>query len=556
MKRKPVKDGQGSALIYCRVSTAKQEEKGTSLDSQASACIAKAHELGYTVERVTRETYSGADIDRPELSRDIGDIREKKYKAVIVYAVDRLSRDVAHLCIIADYCEKAGTELIFVTEDLDRSAEGKLMQSIRGYVAEVERQKIRERCVRGKLQKARNGQVVRGGTDLYGYGFDPARGVRVINDSEAVIVRQIYRAVADGDSIRSIIRRLNQQGTPPPSHGKRRLVHPRYNAQPAWGKGAIGRILTDPTYKGEAYAWKWRSGGKQKLMLARPVEEWIALPEGAVPAIVEAELWAVVQERLKTNRGDKTRNEKRPDLLRGLVVCGVCGRRMRGDNEHGQFRVYRCPSRHTPSGACGSARIPAADCEVAAWEKIETILNNPALVTRQINRRVSEGADSRKRLEAAVEAERQSLRKVTTELERIVMRAASADDDTWATFQTLINEKKDAKKRCEEAVANAEAKLAACDANGQQVTAFKTFAARARKRLASFGFEEKRLALEALSVRVNGSGRNWQLNVSLPDSCEVSQSYCSLVRRVRARRCLRNVCRRSCRRSNLMLLSS
>lgn len=528
MKKTKTNGAGGQALVYCRVSTSKQEEKGTSLDSQAAACVARANELGYTVAHVTKETYSGAELyDRPDLSRDRADIRAGKYQALVVYAVDRLSRDVAHLCIIADECERAGAQLIFVTEDLDRSAEGKLMQSVRAYVAEVERQKIRERCVRGKRQKALNGRVLRGGTDLYGYGYDAARGVRTVNEVEAATVRQMFRWAAEGVSTRSIITRLRAQGTPPPSAGKRRLVHPRYTAKPAWGSGAVKRILNDATYKGEVYAWRWRSTGRKNFNIIRPRDEWIRLPDEASPAIVTPELWQAAQERLAANRGDQTRNERRPDLLRGHVFCGTCGRRMRGDNERGGYRIYRCPSRYTPDGHCGGKRIPSADCEKAAWELVWKILDDPTILTAELERRKAEGSETRARLVADVESARRSHRQAEAELQRVVDRAATADDDLWAMFQRTISEKKVAVTRLGEAVADAEARLGAADADAASLTALTEYAARVRDRLAVFGFDEKRLAFEALNVKIHGNGRDWRVDVCPPNTGFVSQSFCS-----------------------------
>src|SRR5688500_18187275 len=109
-----------TAVIYCRVSTTKQEYKGTSLDSQATSCLSHSRSLGYAVGRVTKEVYSGAELfDRPLLARDREDIRAGQFQALIVYAIDRLSRDVAHLAIIADECDRAGAKPIFVTEELD-----------------------------------------------------------------------------------------------------------------------------------------------------------------------------------------------------------------------------------------------------------------------------------------------------------------------------------------------------------------------------------------------------------------------------------------------------
>jgi DNA invertase Pin-like site-specific DNA recombinase len=55
---------QGAAIIYCRVSTKRQEDEGTSLDSQEAACVTHAQTLGFTSWRVTREVYrvtSGMD---------------------------------------------------------------------------------------------------------------------------------------------------------------------------------------------------------------------------------------------------------------------------------------------------------------------------------------------------------------------------------------------------------------------------------------------------------------------------------------------------------------
>lgn len=517
-------DEKGCALIYCRVSTQKQEDQGTSLDSQAAACIAHAEKLGYSVARVSKEVYSGAELfERPQLSRDRMDIRAGAFQAVIIYAIDRLSRDIAHLAILSDEIERAGAKLIFVTEELDSTPEGKLMQSVRGYVAEVERQKIRERCVRGKRQKALSGRVVRSGTDLYGYTHDSERGARVICDAEAQTVRWMYYWVIENVPTREIIRRLNNDGIPAPSVGKRNFKDGR---MAYWGRGAIMRILTDPSYKGQAFAWRWKSSGKRNCNIRRPGSEWIPLPPEACPAIVTPEVWEAVQEKLKNNRGDETRNNSRPDLLRGRVHCSVCGRKMRGDSERGNYRVYRCSSRATPHGPCGSSRIPAADCEALIWRNIQSILEDPAIIAAEIERRRALGEDSMTQVRADLDAARGQLSRVKGELKRLVSRAASADEDLWQMFEKEIGAKREVKKRLEATVASAEARLAAEDADAANLVALSAYAARVRSRLTSFSFAEKRLALEALDVKVTGSGREWRLDVSLPDAGVMPTTSC------------------------------
>src|SRR5690242_12599672 len=95
-------DASKLALVYGRVSTRNQEDN-YSLDSQVGACVNHAESLGYTVAKVTKEVYSGAELfDRPLLSQDRMDLRAGKFQALVCYSIDRLSRDIAHLAILAD----------------------------------------------------------------------------------------------------------------------------------------------------------------------------------------------------------------------------------------------------------------------------------------------------------------------------------------------------------------------------------------------------------------------------------------------------------------------
>jgi site-specific DNA recombinase len=546
-----------AALIYCRVSTQKQEDEGTSLDSQVSACVAHAEKLGYPVGRITKEVYSGAELfDRPLLSRDRADIRAGQFGAVVVYAIDRLSRDVAHLAILSEEVERAGSKLLFVTEDLDKSPEGKLMTSVRAYVAEVERLKIRERCVRGKRQKALNGKVLRGGTDLYGYSYDKEHGIRVHKEDEARVVRQIYNWILEGVSTRKVIQRLNEQGIPSPAKGKRQYKDGR---ETFWGKGAIGRILSEPAYMGKGVAWRYKGvrgykeGGKFYRIAIRDESEWIQLPEGTTPAIVTPEIWNAVQRALESNRGEDTRNEARPDLMRGHVFCGVCGRKMYGQSEHGGYRIYRCPSRNTPAGNCGGKRIAAERCESLVWSKIADILRDPETIKLELKRRKDEGEDEAAHLLADMESAKQALQNIEGELKRLVRRAATADDDLWTMFQEQINLKKNERQRLAGLVAETEARIAAQNADAASLTALTEYCERVRGNLDKFGFDDKRLALKALNLKVIGNGPDYRVDVSFPVSQvagDMPQTSCSSARPVPARRCSPNACPPSCRRSN------
>ena len=146
-------------------------------------------------------------------------IRSGTVGVVVAYALDRLSRNQTALGLLFSEADHAGVTVEFVTERLDDTPEGRLLQSVRGYVAEVERLKISERTVRGERARVLSGKIHGQGTDLYGYRRDKDAGVRHIVDSEAIIVRRIFHAVIDGRAVRSIVRDLNAEDVPPPSAG-------------------------------------------------------------------------------------------------------------------------------------------------------------------------------------------------------------------------------------------------------------------------------------------------------------------------------------------------
>src|SRR5215208_5990502 len=170
--------------IYARVSTDDQAERGYSLPSQIEACQKFASQKGFDVTAVYRDDISGAKpiTSRPdgyELQRAID---SGQVKAVIVYCVDRLSRDIVDLLTTVRDWLRAGVEVYAldvgqVTSELD------IVLVIKGWQGSDERQKIRERTMRGSIAKARAGQVVGGGSPPYGYTYSD--GELFIDESQA-----------------------------------------------------------------------------------------------------------------------------------------------------------------------------------------------------------------------------------------------------------------------------------------------------------------------------------------------------------------------------------
>lgn len=519
---------KGAAIVYCRVSTINQAEEGTSLDSQQAACVAHAGSLGYSVGRITQEVYSGAELwDRPKLSQDRADLKTGQFAALVCYSTDRLSRDPIHLAIIAEECERAGVALHFVSEIFDYDDdEAALIRYVKGYSNKKEREKIRERSLRGKHQRALNGKVHGAGSELYGYRRDKARGVRLVYEPEAAIIRQIFTwAAQDRLPVRTVVRRLNDDGVPPPSAGKFTYRDPNRPA-PRWVRHQIQRILDHPAYKGEAVAWRWRHAGKGTGMpTLRPESEWVRLPDGVVPAIVSPALWQEAHDALQLHRGETTRNSARPALLRGHIYCGVCGKRMQPMRENSNTThargIYRCSSRDTASGACGGKRIPAADVEAWAWERITYTLQNPDLIAAEVARREAEGPDpvltgdldtARRQHAACERAQAKLMQRYTAAL----AEGDSEDDAIWKLTEREINRLEAEKAGYQKTIAQIEKRLADARMTSVQLVALQDYCERVSGNLAAATFDDKRLALAALDIRVTGSGRAWTIRGSIP----------------------------------------
>ena len=143
------------AAIYCRVSTAEQQDN-YSLSTQEEACRTYAESHGYTVVAVHRDVHSGHELwERPQLIVLREAMRAGSSTAIISFDPDRLSRRQVHFAVLIDESERYGTELLFVTGQNDKNALGEFLGSVRAFVAETEREKFRERSMRGTMARMR-----------------------------------------------------------------------------------------------------------------------------------------------------------------------------------------------------------------------------------------------------------------------------------------------------------------------------------------------------------------------------------------------------------------
>jgi site-specific DNA recombinase len=212
------------AAIYPRVSDPNGEAKDSAgLATQETACRRYAEERGYAVseEYIYRESHTGVELwERPKLTALRQALRDRAIDAVIVYAIDRLSRDPVHLGVILTEADHAGVAVEFVTEPLDNSPEGQLIRFVRGYAAKIEHEKIKERTQRGIRARVQRGRPLVGCKPLYGYrwvnGPDGKKERLEIDPETAPVVRRIFRDVVNGTPLRSLAVAFHEEGIPPP----------------------------------------------------------------------------------------------------------------------------------------------------------------------------------------------------------------------------------------------------------------------------------------------------------------------------------------------------
>src|SRR5262249_30646912 len=300
-----------AVAIYSRGSSDQQTHAHT-IASQLSALRARVAADGFPLPEELQfidEGYSGATLVRPGLERLRDLVAAGGVERLYVHSPDRLARKYAYQVLLVDEFQRMGVEVVFLNRELGRSPEDELLLQVQGMMAEYERAKIVERHRRGKLHAARAGVVNVLSGAPYGYRYvDKHTGggqarYEIVPD-EARVGRQVFDWVGrDRLSIGEVCRRLTHAG------------EVTRTGKTVWDRSVVWGILHNPAYRGAAAFGKTRYEPlRPRLRAPRnrplqprravsvrdvPSEEWLTI---AVPALVEADLFAAVQTQLQENQ--------------------------------------------------------------------------------------------------------------------------------------------------------------------------------------------------------------------------------------------------------------
>lgn len=370
--------------LYARVSTRQQEQEAT-IASQIDQVLTYAAQAGYHIaaaHQYVDQAVSGSQLQRGGLDRLRDAVAARELDVLLCVAPDRLARSLGlQLVLLAEF-RRAGVAVYFVNQpQLGDDPQAQLLLQLQGAFAEYESTLIRERLQRGRLFHWRAGQVPARAPYGYGYQARTAEAAPAwhVNPATAAVVQQIFSwYAAAGWPLRQIQETLNAQGIPAPQGGY-------------WQRSSLYGIVTQSAYRGMAYVnramhpqesigepRKHGPGRRQTPQhIARPVEEWIAIP---VPAIVSAELWEAAQERLTMNAHFAKRNTHRTYLLSGLLVCQVCGHTMSGRTDcHGTvYYACRYGGKYCPPTVTQHTCTLRGDViEPLVWQALKDLLLDP-----------------------------------------------------------------------------------------------------------------------------------------------------------------------------------
>lgn len=254
-----------NAVIYARYSSHSQREK--SIKGQLRECREYADRNGMTVvgSYIDRALFAKT-ADRPEFQRMIKDSAKGLFEIVLVWKLDRFSRDWYDSAHYKHILKKNGVKVVSAKEHISEGPEDIILESMLEGYAEFYSAELSEKIHRWQKENALKGKNNGGGIPL-GYALDKQTQKLIIDPETAPLVVEIFTRYADGETVRSIIEDFNARGLTT-RKGK------------PFSMSSVNALLKNRKYIGE---YRYQD---------------VIIP-GGVPAIVSEDLFCRVQQRME-----------------------------------------------------------------------------------------------------------------------------------------------------------------------------------------------------------------------------------------------------------------
>ncbi|HEY3369392.1 MAG TPA: recombinase family protein [Prolixibacteraceae bacterium] len=348
--------------LYLRVSTNVQETERQRTDLTKRAKKDKA-EIAYIFE----DKISGFKNEkrRPDLNKLL-QLTKEDIDSVYITELSRLSRDPAHFTELVDIFKQKGINIFFLAQnintinndnDLDFTTDISLAFFSRYSAYEIKLKN--DRSASGKREAIRRGNS---------YSYKPPFGYKKVDkqlclhDDEAKIVKDIFTKYANGESIKEIVENLNLRQIPTRNSDFIKKESFQVNnkktinkSEIKWGKSSVRNLLRNTVYCGHKVI---KSGDEIKT-----------------PAIITSELFAKCQDEIKGRISNTDKSLKNDFMLRGIFICGECGKQFLGTRSHSNL-LYKCSDKtHLKSNSyigCKNTSIFKVHIEEMIWAAVKS----------------------------------------------------------------------------------------------------------------------------------------------------------------------------------------
>ena len=341
-----------TAVIYARYSSDSQTEQ--SIEGQLRVCEEYAQKNNILIlNTYIDRAMTGTNDNRPDFQRMIKDSSRKEWNFILVYKLDRFSRNKYESAIHKKTLKDNGVKVLSAMENIPDTPEGIILESLLEGMNVYYSAELSQKVKRGMRETRLKGFYQGGGLP---YGYKVVDRKVVIDETKAETVRFMYDSYSKGVTVKTMIAELTAKGI-------------LYKGKP-FAPNTVYGILGNEKYSGSY----------------RKDDEII---DNIYPQLIPTDTYQKVREKAEKNKFGK-RSVKTVYLLRHKVKCGYCGRPISaetGTARNGEVkRYYKCIGRKKDNNGCIKTQIPKEFLE----EFVSNVIIEKLIDTQNIDTIIAE----------------------------------------------------------------------------------------------------------------------------------------------------------------------
>lgn len=377
--------------IYTRLSVSAKNGGSESIINQlqiATNYIDHSKDLEY-VKTYSDDGYTGRNFNRPSFQEMMQDAKAGLINCIIVKDISRLGRNyLAVRKLLYEVFPAQNIRFISIIDNYDSAKnhnEKELVIMLQSIIDQEVSMDISRRVSSAIDAKKKSGTFLPpSGSIPYGYLRDEKNCTYAIDEDTFLVVKRIYHLRAQGYNISAICKELDKRGIPSPSRLKylRHQTKDESAKDALWNRATVRKILRDQNYIGHRVHGKKAKDSPTSLKRRTSEDEWQII-ENAHPAIISKELFEQVQamsdkeEAKSENASSSIPKDLNPNLLKGKVFCGDCGKAMKSARGGSGSAYYNCSSYKESGGArCSNHYISQSAILAGITQEIERLLSD------------------------------------------------------------------------------------------------------------------------------------------------------------------------------------